>query len=82
MRTANYTDLLKQNMINRVNLDVGDLRRVRGRRKRQNSDGADFIITDDEHTKGCNKSWAVFHFGIKSTVYNGCKIYLIAECPY
>jgi hypothetical protein len=30
----------------------------RGRRKRQNSDGADFIITDDEYTKGCNKSWA------------------------
>ena len=30
----------------------------RGRRKRQNSDGADFITTDDEHTKGCNKSWA------------------------
>jgi len=30
----------------------------RDRRKRQNSDGADFIITDDEHTKGCNKYWA------------------------
>jgi len=30
----------------------------RGRRKRQNSAGADFIITDDEHTKGCNKYWA------------------------
>ena len=30
----------------------------RGRRKRQNSDGADFIITNDEHIKGCNKSWA------------------------
>ena len=30
----------------------------RGRRKRQNSDRPDFIITDDEHTKGCNKFWA------------------------
>ena len=31
---------------------------LRGRRKRQNCDGADFIITDDEYIKGCNKSWA------------------------
>jgi len=31
---------------------------LRGRRKRQNSDGADFIITDDEYIKGCNKFWA------------------------
>ena len=30
----------------------------RGRRKRQNCDGADFIITDDEYRRGCNKSWA------------------------
>ena len=30
----------------------------RGRRKRQNCDGTDFIISGDEHTKGCNKSWA------------------------
>jgi len=33
----------------------------RGKRKRQNIDGADFIITDDpddQYIKGCNKSWA------------------------
>ena len=30
----------------------------RGRRKRQNCDRSDFIITDDEYRRGCNKSWA------------------------
>ena len=30
----------------------------RGKRKRQKEDNADFIIGGDEHTKGCNKSWA------------------------
>ena len=30
----------------------------RGKRKKQNSAEADFIIFDDEYTKGCNKSWA------------------------
>jgi len=28
----------------------------RGKRKKQNCDGLDFIIQDDGHTKGCNKS--------------------------
>lgn len=30
----------------------------RGRRKRQKEDNADYVIEGDEHTKGCNKSWA------------------------
>lgn len=30
----------------------------RGRRKKQNCDGLDYIISNDEYTKGCNKSWA------------------------
>ncbi|MDP3011563.1 MAG: hypothetical protein Q8N27_02495 [Candidatus Hydromicrobium sp.] len=30
----------------------------RDRRKRQNSDGADYIISNDEYRHGCNKSWA------------------------
>ena len=29
----------------------------RGRRERQNCDGADFIIEGEKYTKGCNKSW-------------------------
>ena len=28
----------------------------RGKRKKEKNDEADFIIRDDEHTKGCNKS--------------------------
>lgn len=30
----------------------------RCRRKRQNSDGLDYIISNDEYRQGCNKSWA------------------------
>jgi adenine-specific DNA methylase len=30
----------------------------RGRRKKNNIDGPDFIIQDDEYKNGCNKSWA------------------------
>ncbi|MHB8277970.1 MAG: transposase [Candidatus Humimicrobiaceae bacterium] len=29
----------------------------RGRRKKDNIDGPDFVIQDDECKKGCNKSW-------------------------
>ena len=30
----------------------------RGRRKKDNIDGPDFVIQDDEYKKDCNKSWA------------------------
>ena len=30
----------------------------RGRRKKDNIDGPDFVIQYDEYKKGCNKSWA------------------------
>jgi hypothetical protein len=30
----------------------------RGRRKKQNCDGLDYIISNDEYRQGCNKSWA------------------------
>ena len=29
-----------------------------GRRKKDNIEGPDFVVQDDEHTKGANKSWA------------------------